>query len=270
MKIPSFVILILSVLFSLAALAESVVEVITVYHRPASELEPLLTPLLENTDRIVANGDSLIVKTTVERLPTISQIIRKLDNPVNNLLITVIQSRDLTAAQLNAGLGFSIHTPLHNPAKAEGYLGGYYNQNQGFKGSQQTQSIRTMDGAPAYIKTGNVLPVPNYQVYRDGYGYSYENRSTQLVEATSGFEVVPRLAGQQVILEVSPWSDRFGNRRQIQTQQAATVVRVNLGEWVEIGGVELSGYRTGNSPFGYSRQENQTWLRILVKVDIVH
>ncbi|MDA1342596.1 MAG: hypothetical protein O2966_01705 [Proteobacteria bacterium] len=38
------------------ALAESVVEVISVNNRPASEIQPLLLPLLENTDQIVANG----------------------------------------------------------------------------------------------------------------------------------------------------------------------------------------------------------------------
>ncbi len=269
MRTVRFVICILLALVYVTVLAEAVVEVVTVYHRPASEIEPLLIPLLEDTDRIVANGDSIIVKTTAGRLPEITRIIGQLDNPINNLLITVIQSRELTAEQLNAGMGFSIHTPLHDPARTGGYIGGYYNQNQGRSGERQIQSIRTMDGVPAYIKAGKVVPVTNRQVYRDSYGYPYENRSTQLIEATSGFEVIPRLAGQQVMLDVSPWSDRLGNQGQIQTQQATTALRVNLGEWVDIGGVELSGYRADNSPLDYNRQQNQNQLRILVKVDIV-
>ncbi len=55
------------------------------------------------------------------------------------------------------------------------------------------------------------------------------------IEATTGFEVTPRLVGQQVELDVAPWSDRFNNQGQIETQGANTTIRVNLGEWVDLG-----------------------------------
>jgi hypothetical protein len=249
---------------------DSVVEVISVYNRPASELQPLLQPLLESTDQIVANGDSMIVKTTPERLQTITNLIRKLDSPLHNLLISVIQSRDVTAEQLNAGMGFDINVPLQQPGHPRGRVEGYYGQFQGRNNNQHTQTIRTMDGVPAHIKVGNVVPITNYQVYRDGYGYSYGNRSTQLVEATTGFEVTPRLVGQQVMLDVSPWSDNINAQGQFQTQGANTSIRANLGDWVELGGVDESGQSSGNTPFAYNRQSGQNTLRILVKVDEVN
>lgn len=266
------VLALLLMLFMVPAIAatESVVEVISIYNRPASEIQPLLIPLLENTDQIVANGDSLIVKTTPERLQTITNLIRKLDNPLNNLLITVIQSRDVTAEQLNAGVGFDIKVPLQNPGHPRGHVEGYYNQFQGRNNNQNTQTIRTLEGVPAHIKAGNVVPITNYQVYRDGYGYPYENRSTQLVEATTGFEVTPRLVGQQVVLDVSPWSDSIDAQGQFQTQEANTSIRANLGEWVDLGGVDESGQSSGNTPFSYNRQSGQNTLHILVKVDVVN
>jgi type II secretory pathway component GspD/PulD (secretin) len=251
-------------------LAESVVEVIPVNNRPASEIQPLLLPLLESTDQIVANGDSLIVKTTPERLQTITNLIRKLDNPLNNLLITVIQSRDTTAAQLNAGIGFDIQVPLQQPGNVRGNVQGYYNQSQGQNNRQNTQTIRTMDGAPAHIKAGNVIPITSYQTYRNGYGYPYENRSTQLVEATTGFEVTPRLVGKEVLLDVSPWSDNINAQGQFQTQEANTSIRVKLGEWVDLGGVDESGQSNGNSTFGYNHQSGRNNMHILVKVDVVN
>jgi type II secretory pathway component GspD/PulD (secretin) len=244
-------------------------EVITVYNRPASELRPLLLPLLENTDQIVANGDSLIVKTEQERLETITNLIRKLDNPLNNLLITVIQSRDATAEQLNAGVGFDVNVPLNNPGNTSGRVEGYYNQFQGRNNNQNAQTIRTLEGVPAHIKAGNVVPITNYQVYQDGYGYPYQSRSTQLIEATTGFEVTPRLIGQQVELDVAPWSDRFNRNGQIETQSANTTIRANLGEWVDLGGIEESGQSSGNSNFNYNQQSRQNNLHILVKVDVV-
>ena len=251
-------------------MAESVVEVISVYNRPASEIEPLLVPLLENTDQIVANGDNLIVKTTSERLTTLTNLIRKLDNPLNNLQISVIQSRDMTAEQLNAGVNFDINAPLRQGNSPNGQIQGYYNQVQGRSSNQNIQTIRTLEGVPAHIKVGNVVPITNYQVYRDPYGYPYANRNTQLVEATTGFQVTPRLVGQQVILDVAPWSDRFNEYGQIQTQGANTTIRANLGEWVDIGGVAESSQSSGNQTFGYSRQAGQNNLHILVKVDQVN
>jgi type II secretory pathway component GspD/PulD (secretin) len=270
LKKEVLVLLFLLVMAPSIALAEFIVEVISVNNRPASEIQPLLMPLLENTDQIVANGDTLIVKTTPERLQTITNLIRKLDNPVNNLLITVIQSRDTTAEQLNAGIGFDINIPLHDPSNPRGRVEGYYNQSQGQNNRQNTQTIRTMDGAPAHIKAGNVVPITSYQTYRDGYGNPYENRSTQLVEATTGFEVTPRLVGKEVLLDVSPWSDNINAQGQFQTQEANTSIRVNLGEWVDLGGVDESGQSNGNSTFGYNHQSGRNNLHILVKVDVVN
>jgi type II secretory pathway component HofQ len=262
-------------------LAESVIEVISVYNRPASEIQPLLLPLLEYTDQIVANGDSLIVKTTPERLQTITNLIRKLDNPLNNLLITVIQSRDVTAEQLNAGIGFEFNAPLHHPSDPEQNLGGYSNQFQGriyhqnsqinsTNNNRHAQTIRTLEGATAHIKVGNTYPITNYQIYPGGYGYPGVSQSTQLLEATTGFEVTPRLVGQQVVLDVSPWSDKFNGQGQIQTQEAQTSIRVNLGEWVDLGGVDESGQSSGNTPLAYNRQSSLNNLHILVKVDVVN
>lgn len=252
------------------AQSEPVMEIITVYNRPASELYPLLLPLLENTDQIVANGDSLIVKTEPERLQTITNLIRKLDTPLNNLLITVIQSLDVTADQLNAGVNFDIQVPTNNPGQPRGYAQGYYNQGRTQHNNQNTQTIRTLEGVPAHIKAGNIVPITSYQVYPDAYGYPYQSRSTQLIEATTGFEVTPRLVGQQVELEVAPWSDRFNHQGNIETQSANSVIRANLGEWVDLGSVAESGQRSGISTFGYNRQGGQSDLHVLVKVDRVN
>lgn len=280
MKKPTLPVLLLMLIIPTTSLAESVVEIITVYNRPASELQPLLIPLLESTDQIVANGDSIIVKTTPERLQTITNLIRKLDNPVNNLLITVIQSRNATAEQLNAGIGFDINTPLPNPSgpRYAGndrnlFQGRIYGQNSKINSThdnQNTQTIRTLEGETAHIKVGNTYPITNYQVYPGGYGYPAVTQSTQLVEASTGFEVTPRLVGQQVVMDVSPWSDRFNGQGQIQSQEAQTTIRANLGEWVDLGGVDESGQSAGNTTFSYNRQSRQNNLHILVKVDLVN
>jgi type II secretory pathway component GspD/PulD (secretin) len=281
LKKLNYVFLLLLAIVPTLSLADSVVEVIPVNYRPASEIQPLLMPLLENTDQIVANGDSLIVKTTPERLQTITNLIRKLDNPLNNLLISVIQSKDVTAEHLNAGMGFDLNLPLSNPSYPRSNAGGYLNQFQGrvyghasqinsTNNNRNTQTIRTLEGATAHIKVGNTYPITNYQIYPGGYGYPGVTQSTQWVEASTGFAVTPRLVGQQVEIDVSPWSDRFTGHGQIQTQEAQTTLRVNLGEWVDLGGVDESGQSSGNTPFSYNRQSSLNNLHILVKVDVVN
>ncbi|MDA1342598.1 MAG: hypothetical protein O2966_01715 [Proteobacteria bacterium] len=82
--------------------------------------------------------------------------------------------------------------------------------------------------------------------------YPYQNRSTQLIEATTGFEVTPRLVRQQVMLDVSPWSDTINAQDQFQTQEASASIQANLGEWVDLGGVNDNSQSSGN---------NAVWLQ---------
>jgi type II secretory pathway component GspD/PulD (secretin) len=254
----------------IASAGEPVIEIIPVYNRPASELQPLIMPFLEGGDQLVANGSNFIVKTAPQRLQSITSLIRKLDNPQTSLQISIIQSRELSAAQLNAGANVELYAPLQNPGNVRGQLNGYYQQGQSQGGLRNTQTIRTLDGAPAVIKTGNAVPVTQYQTYPGYYGYPNTTRSTQYVEATTGFEVTPRLAGQQVVLDVAPWSDAYQGNGQFQTQSAATSIRANLGEWVEIGAVNESSQNTGAGVLSYNRQAIENRLHILVKVDIVN
>ena len=119
-----------------------------------------------------------------------------------------------------------------------------------------------MDGVPAHIKVGNIYPIQNFS----GYGYP---TTTQLTEATTGFEVIPRLAGQQVILSVAPWSDKMNGQGQIETQNAQSTIRINLGEWVELGGVGENTSNSSNGTFTNTRQTGERQMHILVKVERV-
>lgn len=249
--------------------AESVIETITIYNRPASEIQPLLAPLLEDTDAVVANGDTMIVKTSPERLKTLTDLIKKLDSPLTNLRITVLQSREVTADQLNADVNAGLSIPSSDPNEPKAYAYGYFNRSQSRSTDRNTQTLTTLEGEPAQIRIGSLIPLTAYQRYRDGYGHSFENRSTQLVEASTGFSVTPRLTGEQITLDVLPWSNRASSQGRLQVQQADTSVRVNLGEWVEIGAIDESGQTSGSGILSANKQILQNTLRTLVKVDRV-
>ncbi|MCK9394722.1 MAG: hypothetical protein M0Q44_03950 [Methylobacter sp.] len=245
-----------------ALAADTIIEVIPLTNRPAFEIVPLLAPLLGNAAQFVDNGSNLLVKTTPDRLAEIKDLVKQLDVRQSNLLITVIQSRHATADELNAAAGVKLDVPVNNPSKSSGKISVDLYQTQNKGADESTQTLRTLEGAPALIKIGNTYPKQNFS----GYGYP---TTTQFIEATTGFAVIPRLVGQQVILSVSPWSDKMNGRWQIETHNAQSTFRVKLGEWVELGGADNSSNSNSNSALVNTRQIDKNQMHILVKVERV-
>ncbi len=246
---------ILTVIFILllnsnAFAADSIIEVIPLANRTASEIVPLIAPLLDNNTQLIDNGSNLLVKTAPNRLAEIKAIIKQLDVRQSNLLITVIQSRQTTAEELNAA------ATIKNTSESGRTGNAHIYQTQDSDREQNTQSIRTLEGVPAHIRTGNAYPKQNFSAY----GYP---TTTEFTEATTGFDVTPRLVGQQVILSVAPWSDKMNGRGQLETQNAQATIRINLGVWVELGGVN----ENSNNVSTYTREIDKSQMHILVKVD---
>lgn len=257
MKSKFWLLIFITLLHNISLAAETAIEVIPLFNRPASEIQALLSPLLEESDRVIADGSNLLVKTRPERLAEIIMFIDKLDTPLNNLIITVVQSRHATAEELNVAAG----------VKSTGTISGHFYQTQDPSSNESTQTIRTMEGKPAHISVGKTYPIQNLQVYNYGYGYPAVSSSTEFIDATTGFAVTPRLVEQQVILDVSPWSDNYNAQGQVETRNAQSTIKVNLGEWVELGGSDQNSHSSSNGTLATIRQTNQNKVRILVKVD---
>jgi hypothetical protein len=94
--------------------------------------------------------------------------------------------------------------------------------------------------------------------------------STTIQELATGFEVVPRVIGQDVQLEVAPQRETAGALPgSAQVQRAATVITAPLGQWVEIGGTDAAGARDARGIASASQARAAQSRRILVKVDEV-
>lgn len=258
--------LLLFVLLSNLAIAEQTIEVIPLSSRPASEVQQLLAPFLESSDRVIADGSNLLVRTTPERLAEIRKFIKQLDKPLTNLTITVIQSRDVTADELNAAANIQLTVPRHDLSTATGRITGQYSQFQDSHSNENRQIIRTLEGNTAYIKAGVAYPLESVQRY-DAYGRPVISTGVELIDVTTGFAVTPRLAGNQAVLEVSPWSDTFNASGQIETRNVHSTIKVNLGEWVELGAINESRQSNGTANLDYNRRAGENRLRILVKIE---
>lgn len=254
---------------NIACWAESIIEVIPVYNRPAAEIQPLLKPLLDKSDQVVADGANLLIKTSPERLAEIKTFVSQLDSRQHNLLITVLQNSQMSADELNANARARVTIPANNRSKTTGEISGHVYQTQSTSTSENTQTIRTLEGSTAYIKTGNSTPVQNVQIYNPGYGYPAISTQTEYIDAGTGFAVIPRLNGDQVTLEISPWLEHMQANGQIQSQSAQSNVRVNLGEWVELGALAENNQQSSAGRLTNIRQTGTSQLHILIKVEQV-
>lgn len=248
---------------AVSAAQEATLEIIPLVNRPASEIQPLLSPLLEYTDWIGSDGSNLLLRTSPERLTQIRALINQLDAPQHNLVITVIQSSHTTADRLNATARLQVNGAIG--AKTGVKLNSRYYQTQADNAHDSTQTIRALEGNTAYIKTGRNYPVQNVQIYPGAYGYPGVSTSTEFIAATTGFAVTPRLTGQEVILDIAPWTDNMNARGQIETRGAQAKIKVNLGEWIELGATSENGQVNTRPAHLWQTGENN--LHILVKVD---
>lgn len=249
---------------------ETMLEVIPLRNRPASEVQPLLEALLENSTPIIADGSNLIIRTTADRIEEINALVSHLDSPVSNLAITVLQSRSSSADELNAAARARVHMPVDQQSRFSGRISAHVYQTQGQNTDETRQTITTLEGNTAYIKTGSIHPVDNVSIDTSIYGYPLISSQTQFIEASTGFAVTPRLAGNQVILEVSPWSDKLNAHDHLETQGARSTLRIKLGEWVELGGADESSNSSVYGSFSRTLQTRQDRLHILVKVEKTH
>lgn len=251
MAVLKILALIIMTLLSKELLADySDIDIIPLSNRPASEIIPLLAPLLDNSAQLTDNGSSLLVKATPDQMKDIKALIQKLDVRQINLMISVLETRQVTADQLNAAAGSS-NSPI-----------AHFYQTQAKANDEATHIVRTLEGVPAVIKVGLSTPQQTFS----GFGFP---SAVQYKETSTGFLVTPRMLGQQVLLNVSPWSETMNGQGQIETQQVQATLRINLGEWVELGGVAQNSNANLNSTTMNTYQIDKNNQHILIKVDRV-
>jgi len=257
-----------SIFFTTYSIAdERVMEVLPIHNRLASDIQAIITPLLDSSEYLIPNGSSLIIKATPARQNELKKLIGQLDKQLSNLTITIIQSNSKTADSLNASANIRAGISLTNKSKLSGGLRGRFADIEKSSYSESRQQIQTLDGETAFIKIGKAHPVHNTSIHSSPTGYTSISSNTQYIEASTGFLVTPRLSGMQVTLEVSPWSDKMKNSGVLSTQHSHSTIRIRLGEWIEIGGVNEQSQSTATRNLSHSYSTRQKKSRILIKID---
>ena len=239
-------------------------EIFQLSNRPASEIVNLVQPFLSNHGTAVANGTQLIVRTDAENMVEIQQLITTFDKGLSRFRISVLQTNQLSLDELNAQA--SVHGTLSNKGSRIRAKGNFYQSDSKTEG-QVTQQIQTMEGKAAHIQVGKAYPIPTYTV--PTYGNQYPTAGISYQTATTGFAVTPRMVGNEVLLEIEPWSNRLSRRGGgiIETQSAHSTIRAPLGKWINFGGMENQGSKQTTGILQRSWQTDKQSRKIYIKVD---
>lgn len=250
------------------------IEVIPLNHSTTDQIIPVIRPLLTPGGTVSGMNDQLVVKTTPSNLAEIKQVLGSIDSPLRNLMITVQQGADVSRSVQGGGISGNIQTG--NGRLSSGGGSGMdgnvirfdFDNREASSNSSNTYSVRTLEGEPAFIRTGVAVTVPNSNTVITRNGVVVQN-STDYHEAESGFYVLPRISGDRVTLMVAPRQSSVnpGVVPTFNVQNVRTTVSGRLGEWISIGGVDLSESRSGSTLSGGGRREVSDQRSVLIKVD---
>lgn len=253
----------LALAVSVAAGGDPAIETFPLRHRLPEDVIPVLRPLLGPEDALSASGNTLILRASPETVAQIRKLLPTLDRPIQSLMISL---RDIGTAEASAG-GYSgsvriasSDTTPQGDVRIKGYRRRYSNRVGG------TSQLRAMDGHPAFIETGKLIP------YYSGPLFLYGTATVTFRDASSGFWVVPRIHSDQVTLEIATQAARPTIRGDgsLDHQQVATRIQTKMGEWFTVAGTDQSIARQRHSGVVYrTHRDDQDNRLIQLKVDPV-
>ena len=256
----------------LAARADSL-ETLTLRHRLAEEIVPILQPLVPPGAVITGTGNVLLVRADEATLAQVREAVAELDRAPRQLLITVGQATGSAASSggvrgsgtLGSGdVQVGVNQPPQGQPGAQVVLRGGTTRDQ----IHSVSSVRALEGYEAFVAVGESRPFTSGSVVRAPYGGTVVSQTTGYRDVQTGFYATPRLSGDRVTLQISPTQQQAspGRRDGIATQSLTTTVSGQLGEWIEIGGVSGSrdGTTTGLVTWGTRSELTQysAWVKV--------
>jgi type II secretory pathway component GspD/PulD (secretin) len=248
-------------LFAATAAAQSLV-VLDLKYRTADEIIPVLQPLLEKGGALSGQDYKLFVRTSNANLAQIRAALAQLDRQQRQLLVSVRRSsqqeieRESVSASgtVRAGNG-SVGSDVSVRASQRNL------QTQG----ASVSSVQVIEGNSAFIATGTSVPLVTAVAARGGRRPSVA-AEIEYRDLERGFMVTPRIANDQVVLEISQRDERLGNGG-VETQRLDTQISGPLGQWIKLGGVSASSSSNNSGILSRSYSTGSDELSVWVKVE---
>jgi type II secretory pathway component HofQ len=258
------------------------ISTIQLQHRPAEEVIPIVKPMLGADDAISGQGFKIFLRSSPETLARVRDMVDVLDTPAKILQVSVFQGSDQDLGELGISADVQIESgdasvDIGNERDNNDDSGGSitYSTTDGsvrINGISTQESlrdnpihhVRVTEGTEAYIETGERIPYFYGAAWKGRRGFA---GSIEYKDAITGFYVLPRIRGDNVILEVSPFKSSQSNTGgdNIDTQSASTTITGRVGEWLLIGGVteqlERAQSTTGTTFATQSRADTGIWIK---------
>ena len=256
----------LIILPAMAMASADQIVTIQVHSRPAASLVDAVRPLLGQDGSVSAFHDRLIVRGTAKEIASVRAMLAELDRPARRLLIEVRRAGQI--AQSSSDLGYGVNTGDVRIGRAPpGSDAQIRYQEIRTRGSGDSlQRVQALDGRPALIRAGQSVPVYQTHRYVGPWGVT-QGFDMHYRDATSGFYALPRVHGDQVTVEIYQHSERPADSGRFDLQQASSMLRGELGQWMTLGSVGGeagdSGNQIGRHYQTHRAQDVQIQLRVL-------
>jgi hypothetical protein len=242
-----------SLVLATPVVAQNALEIIGLRHRTAEQVIPALQPLLEPGGTLSGQGAQLFVRASPANLAELRRALESIDRPQKRLLISVRFDQALDAASRDIGASGRIDTRGDSRVDIRA-------QDSRTRAEERVdQRVQALEGARAMIYTGESRPVRQRQFIQTPAGV-VSQEVTVVQETTSGFEVVPRVVGHTVQVEIA---------QQRPGSAAATTASGRLGEWFELGSVAMSAARDDRGIASANRASGGETRRVWIRVDEV-
>ena len=266
--------LLILLLMSSCAFAETEFKIITLQHLFASDLLSIIAPMVGAAGAANGMNNQLIVRTTPERMLEIEAIVAKLDVTKVNRKITVKSSNNVQSLQERTEANGAVKmgkVTVANDRHAKPNSGRVdVDRNSSNSSQNSNQFVSVLDGERAFIKVGQIVPFTQEWV-------TITRRYMQIVETTdwreitTGFAVRPRTVGDQnnkfVELEITPRIAKLNSQGFIDFEDLKTIVNVKLGDWVDIGGTMQTNDDVSRKILGVQSVSSQQQSSLVIKVE---
>ncbi|MSQ53461.1 MAG: hypothetical protein EXR28_16445 [Betaproteobacteria bacterium] len=259
------------------------VEIIPLRHRTVDQVIPVLRPLVEPGGALSGAQGQLIIRASLANIADLKRVLASIDTPQRRLLISVRQdlegSDSNRAAGVSGSVGIGSVTIRNEPGgaarerriDAEALNAQGVNVRLGEASTRRDervdQQVQALDGMPAFISTGQSQPQPTRNVTRAPDGALIVTDSVSYRDVSTGFEVVPRVSGERVFLDINPRRETPGPGGTLNVQRMSTSASARLGEWFEIGGLAISSNTQSSGILSSSNAQRQENRRVWVKVE---
>ena len=261
-----------------------ILEVIPLKHRLLSDVLPIVQPLVVDGGIATGMNDQLVVKTTAGNMAEIKRLLDSLDTAPRRLMIYVSQDIDGNLTRNEHGLSGRLKSgdvTIESPDVGRGNgasieIGDGDGSALRYRSltsrsvieDHNTHMVQTIEGQPAFIATGQSVPIANQRAFVSGNGVILQN-GVEYRDVSSGFYVIPRLSGDRVTLLIAPRLEKMSPQQggQIDIQSVETTASGRLGEWIHIGGSTQQFKDRNTRNLASTRERGQELRSIYLRVD---